>query len=307
MAAVAFERGALDGYTSRTEWDAAAASIVQSMLDRWGLTAGEAYVGGYSAAVIDVTRPDGSPAVLKVGYPHFEAVYEAVALEALGAAAPELYNQDPWTWSMLLERVVPGAPLSGFTGSTRDALAVGCEMQRLVASTPPPGGLPTLADGMTVFSTAARARFAGDLSDLERMDAAGLVTHALDELDALAAEQVEPVLLHGDFNPGNVLRSTDGWKVIDPKPLVGDPAFDFWPMVQQLGDPLSAEAVADRLVLVGELSGLVPERIARWGFARLGLNVSWYLDDGTPDLAEASAAEMRVWQDARELLGLSAP
>ena len=302
MAAVAFERGALEGYTSRTDWDASAAEIVSTMLDRWSLTAGTAYVGGYAAAVIDVTRDDGSPAVLKVGYPHFEAVYEAVALEALGAAAPKLYDQDPWTWSMLLERVVPGTPLSEYTGPTSDALVIACELQRSVASTPPPVGLPTLADGMAVYSAAARARLAGDLPEIDRMDAAGLVTHALDELDALAGEPADPVLLHGDFNPGNLLASGDTWRIIDPKPLVGDAAFDFWPIVQQLGDPLSARAVADRLVAVGELSGLDPLRIARWGFARLGLNVSWYLDDGTPDLARASVAEMRVWQQAQSLL-----
>ena len=302
MAAVAFERGALEGYTSRTEWDAAAAGIVQTMLDRWSLVAGDAYIGGYAAAVINVTRDDGSPAVLKVGFPHFEAVYEAVALEALGTVAPKLYAQDPWTWSMLLERVVPGTPLSAFTGSTADALLIACEMQRVVASTPPPVGLPSLADGMALYSAAARARLARDLPEIERMDAAGLVTHALDELDALAEEPADAVLLHGDFNPGNLLSSGDSWQIIDPKPLVGDAAFDFWPIVQQLGDPLAADAVAERLAIVGELSGLDPRRIARWGFARLGLNVSWYLDDGTPDLAVASVGEMRVWQQAQALL-----
>ena len=307
MAAVAFERGALEGYTSRAQWDAAAAEVVSTMLDRWRLTAGDAFVGGYSAAVIDVTRDDGSPAVLKVGYPHFEAVYEAVALEALGAAAPDVYAQDPWTWSMLLERVVPGSPLSAFTGSTGDALAIACEMQRSVASTPPPSELPSLADGMAIYSAAARARFARDLPDIERMDAASLVLSALDELDALAAEPAEPVLLHGDFNPGNLLSSGQSWRIIDPKPLIGDAAFDFWPMVQQLGDPLSAESVAGRLAIVGELSGLDPRRIGRWGLARLGLNVSWYLDDGEPARAEASVAELRVWHEAQVALAVSAP
>jgi streptomycin 6-kinase len=40
------------------------------------------------------------------------------------------------------------------------------------------------------------------------------------------------VLLHGDFNPGNVLSWGDGrWAVIDPKPMIGDPAYDPWPLV----------------------------------------------------------------------------
>jgi streptomycin 6-kinase len=41
------------------------------------------------------------------------------------------------------------------------------------------------------------------------------------------------VLLHGDFNPGNVLAGRTGtWVAIDPKPMIGDPAYDLWPLLE---------------------------------------------------------------------------
>ena len=48
------------------------------------------------------------------------------------------------------------------------------------------------------------------------------------------------MLLHQDFHGGNVLRDADGWRAIDPKPLVGDPAFD------------GASLLRDRRWLLGE-------------------------------------------------------
>lgn len=299
MTGVPFESSVIEGFATRASWDASAAETVARMLERWQLTPGEALVGGYSASVLAVTTADGDPAVLKVGFPHVEGVFEPVALTAFGELAPRILRQDEWTWSLLLERVSPGAPLSTAGLSVAEALGIGCDIHRRLTAIRPPKGLPTLADAMGDYSRTARERFAGQLPELERMDAAGLVALALDELDALASDPSEPVLLHGDFNPGNLLRGEAGWRVIDPKPLVGDAAADLWPLVQQLGESTPLE---ERLATVGHLTGLDPARIARWGFARIALNASWYLDDGSTDLAEASVAELRGWQEAQRTL-----
>src|SRR5207247_1343548 len=36
----------------------------------------------------------------------------------------------------------------------------------------------------------------------------------------------DATLVHGDFHHHNLLRHGDGWVVIDPKPMVGEPEFD---------------------------------------------------------------------------------
>lgn len=42
-------------------------------------------------------------------------------------------------------------------------------------------------------------------------------------------------LAHGDFNPGNILRDDSGgaagWIAIDPKAVIGDLAWDPWPLI----------------------------------------------------------------------------
>ena len=62
-------------------------------------------------------------------------------------------------------------------------------------------------------------------------------TRLLRELPSSASRRV---LLHGDFNPGNVLSCGDGrWAAIDPKPMIGDPAYDPWPLLDQVDDPFA--------------------------------------------------------------------
>ncbi len=58
-------------------------------------------------------RADGTQAVLKVQKPHRESEHEAAALELWdGDGAIVLLDQDPEEHVLLLERCIPGTPLS---------------------------------------------------------------------------------------------------------------------------------------------------------------------------------------------------
>ena len=92
----------------------------------------------------------------------------------------------------------------------------------------------------------------------------GLVRRALHTMRNRPAACREPVLLHGDLNPTNVLAATrEPWLAIDPKPMVGDPAYD-GPRIVTQPDPLResdpAAVLARRLALVAD--GLAVERDA---------------------------------------------
>ena len=282
---VAFEISPIERFRSKDDWDATAAELVGTMLDRWHLTAGAAYVGGEVASVLEVTTAAGEPAVLKVGFPHFEGVWEAVGLECWGPElAPRVLRQDPWTWSLLLERLEPGVPLTKAVIPVDEALAVAAELYRDFSTKPVPPGIATLPDVMRAYLVNARARLPGQAQELARLDASGLLELGLAEVEALAATDGASAFLHGDYNPGNVLSSGSsnlGWKVIDPKPMVGDREFDVFPLIEQLGSPFSAadphELLERHLLEFTRIVGCDPARTARWCFARHALNLSWWL------------------------------
>jgi len=60
------------------------------------------------------------------------------------------------------------------------------------------------------------------------------LVHAVDLLRTLPRDARREGLSHGDLNPGNILRDDSGgqvgWAAIDPKAVIGDLAWDPWPL-----------------------------------------------------------------------------
>lgn len=285
---------AVDGvFPTRQEWDATAAELVSTMLHRWSLTPREPFVGGASGSVLKVDRADGSPAVLKVGFPHVEGIWEAVGLEAAGELSPAVYEQDAWTWSLLLEDVRPGTPLARAGLPVDESVRLGGESLARLHARDVPAGIPSLADAMTGYVTQAIERMERLGPALDRLGVRALVDRGIAMLLELALSSPDTALLHGDYNPGNILRAEDGWRMVDLKPMHGDPAFDLWPLVTQLGPNYETQ-----LAHAAAVSGVDAGRAAQWAFARTAINVSWYLADGAAHTAETESKALRRWSDA---------
>ena len=179
---------------------------------------------------------DGLDAVLKLQLPHPESAPEAVGLRAwAGDGAVRLHDHDPERWALLIERCRPGHGLdrrgrhAGGGRRRRGASARGCTRAA------PPDGLPTSTDGARRLGRrhrgAARRRAPG-------RDPALVAPGARRRCATRPARAASPVLLHGDLNPTNVLAAErEPWLAIDPKPMVGDPAYDGPRLVTQ-PDPL---------------------------------------------------------------------
>jgi streptomycin 6-kinase len=305
METVPFEESAASVYDTPAAWGVDAPETVRRMLERWELKAGEAYVGGISGAVLRVTQADGSPAVLKIAYPHLEGRFEAVGLQAFPVGcAPTVLRQDPWTWALLLTEVTPGRALRDRALPPAEAMEIGGRLHTRLTGGTPSDALPRLSEAMRSYAAQGRARLATQTAALNALGVRELVEHSLADLEELADTGATHSLLHGDFNPGNILQSdsadSDGWMVVDPKPLVGDPAFDLWPLIAQIGSPFTAadpEAqLRANLLAACDAGELDPGRVARWGAARTGLNVSWYLAAGEPENAAAEAHSLKTWR-----------
>ena len=299
-----FESAGITAYPSHDGWTAAAPGILATVLDRWELRVESAHVGGTAGSVTNVVTRDGSRAVLKVAFPHTEGIWEAVGLEAFpDGCAPRVLRQDPWTWAMLMDRVAPGTTLTDSGIALDDALAAAGELRVRLGAATPVDGIPRLTDVMRDYAALGRDRLVHQREALDSLRVADLVSSGIEELGELAARDTRTSLVHGDFNPGNILLDASGrLVVVDPKPLLGDPAFDLWPLISQLGDPYRANdppaTLARQATIAATAAQCDPAQVMRWSRARTALNVSWYLAENLREQATAEAAGLIAWNRA---------
>jgi streptomycin 6-kinase len=299
--AVPFERSAIDAYASKTAWDAVATEILGTMLERWRLTDARILPATAAAVVATVRQVDGPTAVLKIVYPHEEGIWEAAALDALPRdLVPAVLRQDGWTWAMLLERLGPGTSLLDSGIPALEAVRIGAELHRRMAAVPPPAGVPPLALQYRPF---VDRLFAGDAAAalLEAGFPDDAAAQASEEFDRLCATTPVEALLHGDLNPTNILRHGSGWRIVDPKPVTGDPAFDSFSLVRDLlADTGSPGQLAQLTDTAARVAGVDRDRALRWMRVRSILSACWNGVDGLVDAARRDAALAR---SAEELLG----
>jgi len=169
-------------------------SILQSLSDKWDFRADEELEGGHCSRVFaDRTR------VLKIPFQGEELTsgYEA-AFKLSGNVGPVVYAGDSNTGSLLMERLDPGTKLLD----------------------------SQLSDGQQVEIAARFAQTMQTLSTERCMPLSEYVDSA-DPLVSRLLETSGPArFLHGDLHQENILRQGQDWKLIDPKGLVGDPAYE---------------------------------------------------------------------------------
>jgi streptomycin 6-kinase len=257
------------------KWRANVAELVTGCCERWDLRAGEPYVPGAAGYVVRVERADGTPAVLKVFWPHREAEQEADALARWdGDSAVRLLARDDEHSALLLERCEPGS----FLSTHDDPLGVLVEL------------LPRLwrnADGFRPLADEAEWWLEHDLADVPDKP---LRDAAVGYLRELAPTQGEQVLLHQDLHGENVLAARrEPWLVIDPKPLAGEREFSVAPIVRSSELGHSKRDVLYRLDRLCSELDLDRDRALGWTIAQTmawsdgndtGLEtVRWLLED----------------------------
>ncbi len=295
------------------EWLAGLPQRTARLAHLWGLTLGPPFRSGVAAWTAPARTADGADVVLKLSLPHDEARGEADALRLwAGRGAVRLLDDAPDDWALLLERCRPGSDLLADPAPDDARLRAGAHVLRSLRTTagdrPPAGLRPMIATcdrGAEVLLRTA-ARSAGPAAAAGVVTDTGVVDDAAALLRELPRSAGPDAVVHGDLNPGNILRDdraaerggTD-WLAIDPKPLLGDPAYDPWPLVSQVGRPFAgADPVAslrDRTRLVADVAGLDADRVAAWAFARGVQSAYWYVAESRWEPAAAELADARVW------------
>lgn len=247
----------------RVAWLQLLPSILRDLERRWSLSLGPPFDGPDVSCswVARVIRANGTAAVLKLGMPHMEGEHEIAGLRFWdGDPTVRLLEADDDVGAMLLERCEPGTPLHSVDEAEQD-LVIARLLRQLWRSPVAPHPFRHLS-ALTAFWSAE------SLAAAEHWPDAGVVREGLRLFEELPRTAVNEVLLATDLHAGNVLRAQrEPWLAIDPKPFVGDPAYDatqhfFNCEVRLRSNP------GDTIRRFADLLEVDHERVRLWTFAR---------------------------------------
>jgi streptomycin 6-kinase len=258
--------------------------ILAECAQRWSLTLDTPFESLSYHYVAPATCGDDTRAVLKVGVPCQEPMTEMDALRLFdGCGSVRLLAFNRGQRALLLERLEPGTPLgraSTFDGGPDDEEATGIAAQvmgQLWRPVPPEHPFPSLADWAAGLGE-LRARFDGATGPYPATlveEAEGLVTELLDST-------AEPMLLHGDLHPWNILSARrQPWLAVDPKGVVGEPAYETSPLlcIGAHRGPQTGQVLARRVDQLAEVLKLDRARIHGWAVVQALLLAWWVGED----------------------------
>jgi streptomycin 6-kinase len=269
----------------RAGWLARLPRTLCDLRERWAITLDDPFdhEDARSAWVAPATLANGERAVLKIGMPHMEADHEIEGLRFWnGEPTVNVIASDDRLGAVLMERCEPGTSLRAAPETGQDVILAGL-LRRLWRAPAAPHPFRPLAVMLSQWSEETRA-------GADRWPEPGMVRDGLQLFDELSRPAPGDVLLATDLHAGNVLRARrDAWLVIDPKPFVGDPAYDATQHLLNCPGRLrrSPDRTIDRFA---DLLGVSAERVGLWTFARLAAEPrdDWS-DEETLDLARLIA------------------
>ncbi len=270
-------------------WLGSLPGLVCGRLERWQLEVdlhpGQLPWNGHGGLVVPVLRA-GTPAALKVAYPHDEAKVERHALRLWdGHGAVRLLESDAGTCSMLLERLDSGRSLQDVPLDA--AVEVWGGLMRKLSLTP-----DQRPEWEEFDHVAARAEqwsddLPADWEQLGRPFPRWLLEAALEVCQtrgAVGRRAGTDVLVNTDFHYLNILArpeaaampsadgAADGFAAIDPQPMIGEAEFAvaplLWNRIQDLPRADPEQGLLDRCRDFSVAAGLDAEIARQWSVAR---------------------------------------
>ena len=285
-----FARTMVSVYGERgREWVERLPDVVRGCSERWNLRVSAPFPNLTFNFVAPAELDDGTRAVLKIGVPNPELLTELGALRHFdGRGSARLLAADEDAGAMLVERVEPGTPLFDFDDEAATSIAAGV-MRQLWRPAPTDHPYPTVARWGEGFKR-LRARFP-DGGPFPRP----LLEQAESLFADLLASSSPPVVFHGDLHHWNILRADRApWLAIDPKGVVGEPAYEVGallrnPLPRLLEQPNPDKVTARRVAQLSEELGFDRERVRGWGLAQAVLSAWWCVEDGVDCMGLALA------------------
>lgn len=201
-------------------WLADLPRIVAELEGKWRVKTEPAFEKGEFNFVAPANSY-GVDAVLKVSppFPTIEIFAEAEFLKRLdGQGGPRLLQEDRENRAIMIERIRPGLTMDVYFAHDPFACvepAIEVLKSTLLPPPYPPVEAQLFYDWYFRFQRSLESDFPYEYAD-----------KALTIFDRMFQDDENTFHLHGDFHPGNVINSQDGFVIIDPKGLVGHAAYD---------------------------------------------------------------------------------
>ncbi|BAG40005.1 aminoglycoside phosphotransferase family protein [Orientia tsutsugamushi] len=214
------------------------------------------------------------PIILKLGLDVNGIKCEAAALmsfEDFGVV--QVFSEN--TGLLLLECAVPGISLkSYFPKNDDEAINITANVIKRLHKAPIPSthAFPHIKDWLAALD--------GDIKFPVQT-----LQKAREIRDQLLKTAEPDVLLHGDLHHDNILQNCEDWLGIDPKGVIGEPAYEVAafirnPIPELLNHADAPNIIHNRITLFAELLELPPQRILDWCFVQVVLTWVWALEDG---------------------------
>jgi streptomycin 6-kinase len=254
------------------EWITGLPEIVAGLAGWWSLRVGEPFEpGGQCSWTAPVTGPGGADLVLKVAFRFRsgEERDEAAGLrvwDGNGTVRLQAACQTEAAYALLIERCRPGTPLGQVLPEPEQDMVVANLLGRLWAQ--PYHAYPFRPLAQMCAAWAEQFELDYDTAAAtDRIDP-GLARAGITLFRDLPHTADRQVLLATDLHGDNILAAQrEPWLVIDPKPYVGDPAYDLLQHMLNCEDRLAADpgGLATRMAA---LAGLDAGRARQWLSAR---------------------------------------
>ncbi len=277
-----------------TQYSTAETMALTRAMQRWSLVRPVPIAETPSSHVYKVLRPSGSPAALKLLKPGAggdESRGGALLAWYGGDGAAQIYGLAP---DAVLLQWLDGEALGDFARSGHDDAATGilCDVvARLHAprAAAPPELMPLRERFAALFKTGPGAWPRQGRDSVIR--AIGIAHRLFDDSAA-------PAPLHGDVHHDNIINAGGKWLAIDPKGVLGDPAYDY---ANSFQNPVGANVlvldpvrVASHAAAIAQRTGIDRRHLLAWAAAHAALSGAWHLEDGNTPIHQVTILPLLV-------------
>ncbi|MBT3249942.1 MAG: phosphotransferase [Candidatus Pacebacteria bacterium] len=264
------------------QWLKSIPEIIKKYQEKWKIKVYPPFELSYNY-VCPAETFGGEKVVLKLAFPgDNEFKLELEALKRFSSEVSiQIIGEDADHGALLLERAMPGLPISG--------VKVDEDQIHLAAQVISQLHKPIDNDSISIFPSVSDWAKAFERYKQKYPTNSGPVPNKIFDLgekifSELLKDKKEQVLLHGDLHNDNIISSERGWLVIDPKGVVGEREFELGAYLRNPYYDLPKgsnykKLQIRRIIQFSEELGFDKHRVHHWATGCAVISLLWFLED----------------------------